>query len=196
MTKEEILPEISLEALKKGATRTHKRLIDKLSQDPDTQYLILIETSIEGTRKLITVGPKSQYQSIKSALNQTANDARAIAYLDSRQTNTPAFKRNRFGFKIKKPPTKSEESAIHTIFESQPNKPDNQENQLNQLQANLEEREIEITKMEEALIDRMNQHMEKTAELEQWEENLFHRESSIQQREEKLNRRFPITSEG
>ena len=169
------IPQFSRAEALKRVPRGRRKLLEQVCANPGVQYVVLFESTDASRRNLLTVGPSLDYTSVDDLAEVSINGMHAVGYVrsDEFQGASKSF----FGRRRKSTDTHVAESSLaDTTQESEASYGVEEPVGEGELRAQLETRERTLLRMEEDLIDRMNQMLQKEAELEQWEENLFIRE--------------------
>jgi hypothetical protein len=179
-----------------------------LLDDPDVHALVLLE-SASGARKLLTVGPHLEHSSIEAVLALDLDGFVPAAYFDqstlgdvsSRFLVTTASRHREMESAFSalqqrcQQLTQAHDMALQQLRKlrevaiSQSEGFVLRDEELTRGEQFLAEREQSFTVMEESLVSRMDDHMQKAAELEQWEEDLFARERKLADVGDSLGRR-------
>lgn len=174
-----------------GRPRHRRRQIQPLLDDPEVAFLVLLESTDDTGQRLLTVGPNLEFSSLNAVVQNDFEGFEAVAFVDCRKKALVAATRSpltRLPWAQAQPDAEELEDTpligvpeLETEEEAPTEKFDisaleKREQELKRLAETLKKQDEELAKMEEDMIMRMNQHVMKEAELEQWEENLFERE--------------------
>jgi|GEM_PF-5257609 len=167
----EVSPTLFLNSL---PTEKHAE-VSALFNDENVDHIVLMIAKEGGERQVIAVGQKSPYKEIAMVSTDLIDGMQAQAFVDARKAFPDLSKKHS--------PRKHSPSTQTTKLKGLTD-PHTQtsSSQSNPLQKQVDELK---RKAEEELINRLTYLMEKEAELEQFEENLSHRERCLDEREGK-----------
>ncbi|MGJ8637786.1 MAG: hypothetical protein ACSHYA_00195 [Opitutaceae bacterium] len=196
------LKEIDKNCLLNGLDRTKRRSIESIMRDGDVHYVVLLESADKRRRNLLTVGPDLEYPTLDAVRNVEMDNLVPSAYVDNRNVKTRgSFLKSKASIENRRLERLVEQlqsenrdlkskrfeavSKLEILERSEQNV-----NRLlienRQMKMDLDQREREVHRMEEELMDHMNQLVHKQTEMEQWEENMFARERAFAEKQEKL----------
>ena len=203
-------PRINLSKLTKDqlldrAQRADRMRVRLLLNDPAVHFLVLLESHL-GDRQFSGVGPTLKYTSLFSLMAADSGSFSATAYYEKTKEDfgsAPATGGKGESLRIseleaeladlkKRYQLMEQEHEVAKLQVGQSREAshlqaasfERRDEDLNHGEGLLAERERALAEMEESLISRLNEHMEKLAELEQREEDLFDRERRLQASEE------------
>lgn len=203
--------EIPLREMLDGLSMNSRDAVDRLLDAVEVDYLVAFESPDGSNRRLVAVGPDLDYTDFDAVCGMQIDDMYAAFYANAslansaRRLSDPEIDQKEAGvlsqrlaevegekeelarrceaLEQSKEKLKEEVATLRASLEDAPS--------LDRKMAAIEERsktlkhfEQELNKMEEEMVTRMNEYMEKMAHLEQWEEDLFHREASLNEKTE------------
>ena len=172
------IPQLSRAETLKRVPRGRRKLLEQVCANPGVQYVVLFESDDASRRNLLTVGPDLDYTSVDDLAEVSINGMHAVGYVSSDEFQSAS--KSFFGRRRKSTGAHvAESSSADTTQESEASYAVEEPVGVDELRAQLETREQTLLRMEEDLISRMNQMLQKEAELEQWEEDLFTRERKL-----------------
>ncbi|MGJ8640788.1 MAG: hypothetical protein ACSHYA_15470 [Opitutaceae bacterium] len=202
--------EIPLREMLDGLSMNSRDAVDRLLEEIDVEYLVAFESPDGSNRQLIAVGPELEYSDFNEVSKMQIDDMFAAFYANAglakgvRRLSDPQAEKEleeAFAQKLRQAEEKiaglkerciaaeAANEALESEIEALRGASDEASfkkkfDQLEDRVAQVSYRDQELHIMEEEMVSRMNDYMEKVAELEQWEENLFHREAAINKRAE------------